>query len=425
MSVKHRIGFIHNGLPNIYSGGSDFFAFSMLKELSAMGYAITCIPSKIFKYDDKRIYADLETNNINHISIAYEDSRSENIDSSTTKKTLKLEFLKKRLRSYFFSFRKKSKIDPLRMHIENCICQEAYDVVVVFDNDNIVASSSLKLRKIAILGDPINLVSRFRIIDSRNWQNPLQNLVYYMNNRLRYIGYLSWLVNHAKKYDKVFTLAFHERKLFRSSGLHDCSHLHMPVIDIAQEYVFEIVRTHDIVTISMVGGLASNFNGIRALGKYFVPLVYKHGLADKVSVKIVGSIPNKIPSDIEEIINDKLVEATGYVDNIDDLLLTTDVLIYPINHPVGVRTKIILASSFRCAIATHSSSSKGIPELKDGVNSIISGSYEELSEKLIKVIGDRSYLESLKEGARTMYEKNYYPRISIRPMVKSLNKLIG
>ena len=47
---KKEIAFIYNGLPNKYYGGSDFYAFSLVKCLSQSGLKVTCIPTKIFEY---------------------------------------------------------------------------------------------------------------------------------------------------------------------------------------------------------------------------------------------------------------------------------------------------------------------------------------------------------------------------------------
>ncbi len=402
---KKEIAFIYNGLPNKYYGGSDLFAFALVKRLSESGIGITCIQTKIFEYSEKKIFEDLKNENIRYISSKYYN------DKNNKKKSKRLNKYYSEIKNLFLSFNKLYNTENLKNIINRILNDNKFDLLIVFDNDNIVAADSFKHKKIAIIGDPINLVNINRVRESIKFSR-VKFLIILLYYKLFYFGYLRWLKKSLNNYDYNFTLSFYENQIYNSMNIKNCSHLHTMVDDfsiknnLADKGIIPLSKT--VVTI--LGDLSVNFNSIRILNKYLLPFLEKNCSDKEIEIRVVGKIPNDIPYEINSILKNKFIKLTGFVENIEDELQISDILFYAANHPVGVRTKIILAASFSCSIVTHSSSEKGIPELVDGNNCYSSCDYGYLCNKILELHKNRESLLNFKNKARKLYDEFYSPK---------------
>lgn len=421
ISKKKEVAFIYNGLPNKYYGGSDLYAFSLVKCLSKSGLKVTCIPTKIFEYGEKKIFTDLNNHNIEYIS-----NKNYYNNKNNNQKILKgFQKYLNEINHLFFSFNKIYNIKNLRNTINRILKDYKFDLLIVFDNDNIVAAESLKNKKIAIIGDPINLVNISRARDSIKFSS-LKYLIILLYYKIYYVGYLSWLKKSLNYYDYNFTLSFYENQIYNRMNIKNCSHLHTLVDDlyIDNENINKNELSLSKTVVTILGDLGVNFNSIKIINKYLLPFLEKNCTEREIEIRIVGNIPKNIPNDINSILKNKFIKLTGFVEDIEDELQISDILFYAANHPIGVRTKIILAASFKCCIVTHSSSKKGIPELVDGVNCYSSSDYSYLCDKILNLHQDRDSLLYYKNKARKLYDEFYSPRNSSKFIKETIIPLL-
>lgn len=159
-----------------------------------------------------------------------------------------------------------------------------------------------------------------------------------------------------------------------------------------------------------------NNHGICWFVKNVMPL-----LNGKVELKIVGKNPSKELVDICE--NNRNIEIFGYVDNLDKIYDTCDIMIAPIFIGSGQKVKVMEAFSRGCPVISTDFAVKGIPHT-DGEDVVIANDEAEYVDAVVKL----SKYELRKSISEKCYEnyKNYFSEeaviISIQNYIRDLSK---
>jgi len=92
-----------------------------------------------------------------------------------------------------------------------------------------------------------------------------------------------------------------------------------------------------------------------------------------------------------------------------------DLLLYPSNYGVGVRTKILHAFSKKCLVCTTYQSKNGVPELKNNYNCIITRDVKSLTNSIIDLALNKKYKIDV-------ITKNAYNFVKTKHNYKSISK---
>jgi len=103
------------------------------------------------------------------------------------------------------------------------------------------------------------------------------------------------------------------------------------------------------------------------------------------------------------------------------LFLNSDILLVPINVPLGVRIRILTALSFGMVVVAHVANKSGIEELESGYNCVLFSSSEEMALEIQKLFYNKDYRQKLKMGAIETYEKFFKPTITVSEILNLLN----
>ena len=125
------------------------------------------------------------------------------------------------------------------------------------------------------------------------------------------------------------------------------------------------------------------------------------------NIYLIMNIFNKnLPRDIKGIINQKFI----HIKNFDQkgLIEKIDLLYYPSNYKVGVRSKILFSMSKKIIVATNKASKYGIPELKNNFNCLMGIDNFDLVNKIVKIMHKKN--KSLISNAYKLIKKSYSPK---------------
>lgn len=428
MMPKRRLAFIFAGVPNRFSGGSSYSCYTIIKQLVSCGWDITLI--SVFTSHSK-ILPEIKMNEYTKelVDLGIKCIKVETKEKVNIKKFAILniyKFLKKVVFPAYSDYDREFYSEEIAQSLKPILKNDNFDCAFAFDNTMAVSLGKLDFRpKFVILGDPYSHVEKARIL-----KEPFSLSKGYIL-RLLFVIYLrkytEWIAFWAERFDACASYAFHEAKMYNKMGLKSCFHQKVPLEDLAGIDVLKLKPkiSKKPVKIILIGQIQSNFAGIRDLGNVILPELMKYGLTSEIQINIIGNIIDNIPSDIKEILSNPVFNVKGFVEKIEDELLSADIVLVPTPHPVGVRSKIITAFCFACAVVTDSSSLLGLPELNDGVNALIGKDGQELALHLKTLIKDRQFMIKLQENGRKTYEENFSPEIACKTIENKLIEIIS
>ena len=107
----------------------------------------------------------------------------------------------------------------------------------------------------------------------------------------------------------------------------------------------------------------------------------------------------------------KNLQFVGKVEPPDKEFLNCDILLTPNTIDLGIRVRILTAFGFRCPVVTHKSNKKGIPELKNKFNSLISDNSEGIAKDIVKLIKNKKFKNYIGRNGRKTFEKFFSHKI--------------
>ena len=155
--------------------------------------------------------------------------------------------------------------------------------------------------------------------------------------------------------------------------------------------------------------ITQDFKGVMLMYYHLLPKLKNENLLKKIKLNLIMRIPENLPTEIKNIIQDKNINVCRYSEKI---IKETDLLFYPSKYPVGIRTKILFAFSKSWYVATSSVIKKCIPELSNLKNSLLSNNIDNLSDKIVDLIKNQKKYSYLKTNSFKILKRYSFERFS-------------
>ena len=275
--------------------------------------------------------------------------------------------------------------------------------------------------RMASLGDPHHEVLRYRL--ALMPRRPVRPWLY---RALEYVGARrilpSFIVEAARDYEDVMWFAAHHAAWLTARGV-PCRYLPVPVADqIGADWRSRraALGGRGVTKIVMLGGLSGTQSrlGLRGLLQLLPHL--DRGLG-RYEVHIIGH--GSPPPEVARLAAHPAVRLRGFVDDIRAELLSSDVFLEPSRYPVGIRSRVVTAMSFGCAVVADPAVGLGIAELRHGENALLARGAARLAEAVVEAARDPRLRAALGEGARRTYEETFAVPVAGRRIVDALTRI--
>ena len=210
-----------------------------------------------------------------------------------------------------------------------------------------------------------------------------------------------------KHADAIITVSEREKELLMSCGIKQGNIEVIPngVDTEAFTHFLDVTRVQDryglrnFHTVIFVGNMEylPNQEAVQVIASEIAPKVQKE--INNAKFLIVGRIPTRmeLPPNLT---------FTGVVENVAELLATSDVAIAPLSHGSGTRLKILEYFSCGLPVVSTSVGVEGL-DAKSGVNALIEDDMNEFAIKVTKLLKDRALSMRLGKAARELVVNKY------------------
>ncbi len=163
------------------------------------------------------------------------------------------------------------------------------------------------------------------------------------------------------------------------------------------------VKDKEICNLVFVGSM--NWEPNRDAVKWFVKAVYPIIKKELTNVRfiIAGS---QMDRDIQKSCTGDGILVKGFVNDLSNLWLDTDIFIAPVRMGSGVNVKVLEAMSYGVPVITTSKGSEGI-NVKDGKHLLISNSPSEILHSIKYLIGNAGVRRNIGLNAREFIIRNH------------------
>lgn len=378
-----KLFFIYHALPSKFQGGSELAAYNLIKIFSKK-YKVTLICFSIGK-NPRQSLIDLKKLGIEVL-----------IKKDHLKYNQNISFIPK----YFLD---EDKISKNQIFLKNKININKKDKLIAMGSISIASAEHILCNKIAIVEDPQPFVKIERERLSINFNNFHKKILKLIYLKVFYINFWNWFKKITKTYNEIHCWSKNEAISIQKKIKRKVNFIRCP-IEVAKIYKPKNKK----FTIAMISySITQDFDGIRKMNKYLITVLKKKDLLDKVNIYLIMNIFYKnLPKDIKEIINQKFI----HIKNFDQkgLIEKIDLLYYPSNYKVGVRSKILFSMSKKIIVATNKASKYGIPELKNNFNCLMGIDNFDLVNKIVKIIYKKN--KSITSNAYNLIKKAYSPK---------------
>ena len=183
--------------------------------------------------------------------------------------------------------------------------------------------------------------------------------------------------------DLSFAFAAHHAEELSELSTNKCHYIQtpMPLETLHDNHSIKKSDTFSIILLGHMFGIATRLGM-----EYFIYDIYPElknlfSSEENFSIKIIGDGMDSLPKELISEFNKKEIKFLGPVEDLDSILYKSDILLVPIPVDLGIRVRILTSFSKKLPVVCHESNSKGIPELKDGINCLMSDDAKDLAEK--------------------------------------------
>jgi len=158
-----------------------------------------------------------------------------------------------------------------------------------------------------------------------------------------------------------------------------------------------------------LSGLGSK-SGIDFLAEEVLPALKINSHLHGARILLAGfHSPESLPAKLSDSAN---VIPIGYVEDLADIMARCHAVIFPIEVPVGNRTRIITAMSAGHAIIAHRNVALGNPDLIDGKNCLLASSGQEFVHHMEAAFKGSAAVAELGPSARETYLQFFSPEVA-------------
>ena len=396
-----KVLIITDTVPNIYHGGGGVTSFSIIKSLIKLGHKVDllALSKNEFNYEgrnDDTYKEQLYNIGINKIDVLN--------NVSTNKVNIFRKFLP-RIKDLFSGYLSGNLIQVL-------LNSEKHDIVFAYHWDAIVSIQQItNIPKLGIVGDPIHLpylyrkeyykrvnISKFNILFVKQWlleKTQISRKIKIMNMLLK-----SCNVSGA--------FAAHHAFDFQNSGVDNCKYFRTPVYDPLTS-LNKNPKSNSKFKILHIGHLQgiATVTGVEILAKEVIPNLDKLIGEDNYELHLVGGHFDTLPILLKQLLTKNNIKIRGQVSPSDQEFLSSNILLVPTPIELGIRVRIITGLSYGNCIISHIANSKGIPELVNNQNCILSNDGVALAKACFDVYKNENKRIDLAINARKTYEKYF------------------
>ena len=394
-----KIGFFSTGIPDPNQGGSGIFNYHILKRLIDKGYLIDSffrVSKSFIENNTNSKFLNTIKNNLNSINFIYEDDI----------KIKKINFFFNHLSEIHYFNKSIEVVKNLSIN---------YDSYISLDLGWAIALSQKK-NCVSILGDPYH--SRVIHGDDTNIFSLKKNFLKFRALSTSTKMVMKKINNHFEKNDKILLGSFSKQHAeeYSKKGL-NCKEIDWfsPYVDETKTKKNYLIN--EIFTLTHIGDLGTtasrkNLNFLLSCLK-----ILSQKINSKIKIKFIGRYKKKLISPFKNI----EFEYTGYLENLDNEINSSDAMISVSDYPVGTRTRILSSLSYGLPCIAHISSALGLHRLKHEEHILFCHdkmSFVECVEKLMNVNG---LPEKIGKKSRDLWLKYYNPLINVDKILKIVN----
>ncbi len=174
-----------------------------------------------------------------------------------------------------------------------------------------------------------------------------------------------------------------------------------------------------ILMIGDIGGTATT-SGLRLCRDGIFPVLEQELGLGGFEVHLVGG--GTLAAEFESLLTRPYIKMRGRIVPPDDEFMTSDVVLVPTPHTLGVRVRIINAFSYGCCVVTHVGNQAGIPEMEDGVNSLIARDGKGLAQAIVRVLKTPGMSENIGDQARATFDRHFADGVAGVRVVKLMEQ---
>jgi glycosyltransferase involved in cell wall biosynthesis len=408
-----RIAFVVEGIPEPGSSGGAMAMWSLIEAALQRGFEVSAV-LLVASWDQSRGPAELNR----RCDALVELGVSVRMYSlpEPVRKSRKLPALRLTSPDLYQHIR-------LRGELQAALAELEPDVVVGFDTGTLMLlrESALGIPVLAIPGDPLYLVWRYRLALTRGRERlRARFLVDVIRYAVSARALRRNLLDVVAAADAAAVFGSQHTAWFRKNGV-DCFEFPVPVVDRSGGALrrCELDDPPSILLLGSLSGTATR-HGLRILPAVMRELDESLGRgAFQVRVTGSGELPDRTLRDLSRM----GVVFRGFVEDSAAEIAAADVFFYPSPYPVGARTRIVEALSTGAAIVAHRSAAAGLEALEHGRNALLADDPADLARQITRILADDDLRVRLRNEARATYERLFLPERASARVLDEVERL--
>ena len=226
--------------------------------------------------------------------------------------------------------------------------------------------------------------------------------------------------------DLVYSHAAQHCRWLQEHGVKNAVYLPVAVPDNALRLMGKPKESNDPLRIIMVGDVTATATrmGLRFLTDHILPgldaLWHKNR---GFELQIFGS--GKLDDQTSKNMDLEWIRIMGFVEDIGTEFHNSDILLVPTPDNVGFRTRISEGFSYGCCVVTHVANTLGMPELKDGENSLICKTGRDFSAAISNCLDSLELRQRLSAAARRTFEDKLDGTKGAKKMVSAIEAAVA
>lgn len=396
-----NIGFFSTGIPDPNQGGSGIFNYYLLKRLIEKKNKIDVflrVNKSFLKNHSNSKFLNSIKDNLNSINFIYED----NI------KIKKLNFFYSHLADVHYV--KKS------LEVINNI-KKKYDAHISLDLGWAISLAQTKKNNcISVLGDPYHA----RVLNSFH-----SSIFSLKNNFLKLRAYSTCLSSELKKINNLIiqnknfyigSFSKQHAEEYSLKGL-NCQELSWfsPFVEEKNMNIEKV--NNDFFTLTHMGDLGTTASKMNLIFLLNSLKILSQALNRIIKIKFIGRFKKKLKSPYRNII----FEYTGYLENIDHELSSSDATISVSNYPVGTRTRILSSLSYGVPCIAHKSASLGLHKLIHKKHILFCDSPLTFADCVLLLINNKNLSNEISKESRKIWLQEFNPLINVDKILNIIN----
>lgn len=164
-------------------------------------------------------------------------------------------------------------------------------------------------------------------------------------------------------------------------------------------------------------------SGLRVFVRDVLPRLDRAIGRESFEVHVVGG--GRLPDEFRALAGHPSIRLMGRVSPADGEFLGADALLVPTPITLGIRVRIITALSYGCCVVTHEANTRGIREIRHGVNALVAGTGPRLAQELIRALENGPLRKRIQEGARQTFEEYFSETTAANRIVETLESVVS